>query len=309
MSTDAAKDVPPSKPPLAFVPVILTVLATVLAGLSNAEMTRAMFYRSTAAQAQSKAGDQWNFFQAKRIRGTVLDVAADPDGDAEPLDAARITEVVRAAGGTPAARALADFLQSDRGQLAVTAVTGAFAPPRALATPPATIAAMLDAIRQRKTEVQTKTLAAKIDTNAVHELIRDAEEAADAFDRDAEAAIKAGRELTRLWAEAAKADDVLKAVSLRRAERAATAKRYAVEAALNRVTAEYFEVLVRRYGFESERHRRRSGNFFYAMLGAQLGVTVASLALARAERSYLWATAGFAGAAALAFAAFVYFTV
>jgi hypothetical protein len=54
---------------LTSTPVVLTVVATLLAGLSSSEMTRAQYHRSLAAQNQSKAGDQWNFFQAKRIRG------------------------------------------------------------------------------------------------------------------------------------------------------------------------------------------------------------------------------------------------
>src|SRR5437899_528032 len=62
---------------LAAVPVALTVLATILAGLSSSEMTRSMYYRSLAAQHQSKAGSQWAFFQAKKIRGTTLDATVD----------------------------------------------------------------------------------------------------------------------------------------------------------------------------------------------------------------------------------------
>ena len=34
-------------------------------------MTRAQYDRSMAAQQQSKAGDQWSFFQAKRLRGSM----------------------------------------------------------------------------------------------------------------------------------------------------------------------------------------------------------------------------------------------
>jgi hypothetical protein len=49
-------------------PVMMAVLATMLAGLTSSEMTRAQYDRSLAAQQQSKAGDQWNFFQAKRLR-------------------------------------------------------------------------------------------------------------------------------------------------------------------------------------------------------------------------------------------------
>jgi len=49
-------------------PVILTVIATVLAGISSSEMTRAQYERSLAAQNQGKASDQWGQFQAHRMR-------------------------------------------------------------------------------------------------------------------------------------------------------------------------------------------------------------------------------------------------
>ena len=55
----------------------LTVLATALASFSNKEMTKAQYFRATAAQNQSKVGDQWSFFQAKRVRTTVQQQRAD----------------------------------------------------------------------------------------------------------------------------------------------------------------------------------------------------------------------------------------
>src|SRR6185369_16204727 len=54
---------------LTTTPVIMTIVATLLAGLASSEMTRAQYDRSLAAQQQSKAGDQWSYFQAKRLRG------------------------------------------------------------------------------------------------------------------------------------------------------------------------------------------------------------------------------------------------
>ena len=54
---------------LAATPVIMTVIATLLAGLASSEMTRAQYDRSLAAQQQNKASDEWGFFQAKRLRG------------------------------------------------------------------------------------------------------------------------------------------------------------------------------------------------------------------------------------------------
>lgn len=54
---------------LGATPVIMTVIATLLAGLASSEMTKAQYERAHAAQLQSRAGDQWAFFQAKRLRG------------------------------------------------------------------------------------------------------------------------------------------------------------------------------------------------------------------------------------------------
>jgi Domain of unknown function (DUF4337) len=82
--TSRPTETPPADKPKSFwervvtlTPVVMTLVATVLAGLSSSEMTRAQFYRATAAQYQSKAGDQWAFFQAKKIRGTELELTVD----------------------------------------------------------------------------------------------------------------------------------------------------------------------------------------------------------------------------------------
>src|SRR5580658_1502184 len=53
---------------LASTPVVMAVIATMLAGLASSEMTRAQYDRSLGAQLQSKAGDQWSYFQAKKLR-------------------------------------------------------------------------------------------------------------------------------------------------------------------------------------------------------------------------------------------------
>ena len=62
---------------LAATPVVMAVIATLLAGLASSEMTRAQYDRALAAQQQSKVGDQWSFFQAKRLRGALQRNALD----------------------------------------------------------------------------------------------------------------------------------------------------------------------------------------------------------------------------------------
>jgi hypothetical protein len=82
---------------LASTPIVLTVVATTLAGLSSSEMTQAQYHRSLASQHQSKVGDQWGFFQAKRIRGSGkenLVVQLRKDADTEPVTAEFIKSVV-----------------------------------------------------------------------------------------------------------------------------------------------------------------------------------------------------------------------
>ena len=65
MSTNAA-DKPAEKRGLAAIPVALTVLATIFAGLSSSEMTRSMYFRSLAAQQQAKAASQWGFLPSEK---------------------------------------------------------------------------------------------------------------------------------------------------------------------------------------------------------------------------------------------------
>src|SRR5713101_7354489 len=94
MSADANTEPKPTKRAWEVVftstPVVLTVLATILAGLSNSEMTQAQYHRSLAAQYQSKVGDQWAFFQAKKIRSSNLESTAEQLHATGRIDAAQI---------------------------------------------------------------------------------------------------------------------------------------------------------------------------------------------------------------------------
>lgn len=97
---------------LGATPVIMTVVATLLAGLASSEMTKAQYERAYGAQLQSQAGDQWAFFQAKRLRGEMqrntLDIisaqagaevaatASAPPPPAAPAVAAEVSAVLKA---------------------------------------------------------------------------------------------------------------------------------------------------------------------------------------------------------------------
>lgn len=86
-------------------------------------------------------------------------------------------------------------------------------------------------------------------------------------------------------------------------------RRYRAESSLNFWVGYLYEVRVAVSTAESDRHRHRSENFFYAMLAAQLGAVVSSLALARKHKSALWLLAGLAGLVAVSFGGYVYLTI
>jgi hypothetical protein len=56
-----------------------------------------------------------------------------------------------------------------------------------------------------------------------------------------------------------------------------------------------YEIQVRQSSAESDRHRVRSKQFFYGMLCAQAGVTIATLAIAVRRQSLMWGLASAAG--------------
>jgi hypothetical protein len=85
-----------------------------------------------------------------------------------------------------------------------------------------------------------------------------------------------------------------------------TAARYEVEARLNQDIAYLLETQVRRSNLSADRHRRRSQRFFFGMLAAQLGVIIATVAIAARRRNLLWSLASAAGLVAIAFAGYVY---
>src|SRR3974377_2127878 len=105
---------------LAATPVVMAVIATMLAGLASSEMTRAQYDRALAAQQQSKAGDQWSFFQAKRLRGAYQRNTADlvqSITEIHSVDAASLKAFASQASGDSKAKSdLMALLDSPGGQ-------------------------------------------------------------------------------------------------------------------------------------------------------------------------------------------------
>ena len=257
---------------LSATPVIMTVVATMLAGLASSEMTHAQYSRSLAAQQQSKTGDQWEFFQAKRLRSALQNNTLDVlQGTTElhALDAATLASFTPpAAPGQP---------QLDGG-----------------------VQAALDAAAAGRPDADLAALVAKINDQALEEALRKAKERADAFD----AAIRpANKVVEQLESESAGRPNHRDVVAARLRY---MAQRYDTESRLNQAIANLYELQVRKSNFDAERHERRSQRFFFGMLAAQAAVIISTFAIAAKKRNVLWSVAAVAGLAAVGFAIYVY---
>ncbi len=289
---DALKsDVPATKwgKILTATPVIMTVVATALAGLASSEMTRAQYSRSSAAQRQSKAGDQWGFFQAKRLRSSLQRSTFDllrSTVDVHPLDAAALEK----SGAEP--KTLAALQQ---GLLPEIGPAPAVDPD---------VKAALEAIESSKTEAEITPLIARVKDKAVDEALRDSKERTQAFD----AALKPiNQTIERLESQSTGTPQTSRDFIAARLRY--TAARYDAEARLNQVIANLYELQVRKSNLDAERHHKRSQRFFYGMLAAQAAVIISTFSLAAQKRSLLWSLAAAAGAAAVSFAIYVYLFV
>jgi hypothetical protein len=389
---------------LSSTPVILTVVATILAGLSSSEMTQAQYHRALAAQNQSKASDQWTFFQFKRTRGQEMKMALDglpalsatdrldpatlrasveqfakdlqnvgtnvegltallgpvkeslgPAGDKFRLTLNKLSQVV----GVQIKEAQT-LVSGVNQRLTQAGVEDAF---QYLATdklPPAKLSLLqepriqeaLKAIDTRQSEAETAPLIGKIDEATLNCEISLAEGNAAAVEKankpvsgvleDLEKLI--GQETRLAWdlsrsmrrleaaldslpaaaavaplrasaakalrsAAAAKSNVLELNTDFKAAQYDYTVRRYESEARQNQKAAVLYEVQIRKASVNSESHRQRSKHFFYGMLVAQAGVTIASFSLAVKHKSVLWTLATLAGISAVAFSSYVYLYV
>jgi len=366
---------PPFERVITITPVLLTLIATVLAGLSSSEMIQAQYHRSLAAQEQSKAGDQWAFFQSKRIRGTIVEQSAGRAAMPMPIDIGRLKSLAEDMNGALAATSSRMTLatkgpaqvaeekwKTALARIASASTTGTAAllvlnKPEVQAAisylgtdrlpmiespgpPSATVQAALNAgahegdsevvsmqsddlqsaidaaagnekrfseaakqVDQRLAEVDRALAPFQVAARQLHQTLEHARLAEERLPKSADnstAIADLDREDRRLQLDLSELEDY-------RAARADyTVRRNAREAELNQRLAQLYELQVAKSSLESEHHRRRSKNFFYGMLAAQAGVALASFSLAARKKEGLWALAGVAGLAAVAFSFYVY---
>jgi hypothetical protein len=295
---------------LAATPVAMAVVSTMLAGLASSEMTRAQYDRSLGAQQQSKAGDQWSFFQAKRLRGAFQRNTAEllqAVSEVHPLDMAGLRGW--AEKNQPK---LAVLLETRPVQDAVDFLQRGEVPPIPPATAPAPgLMAALDGLEDSVPEPEMAARLASIDTLAVDAALRAARDRARAFEEATnpinQAIDQIGAQMPGTGAGGVAGPSVPRDFTVARLRY--TAARYEVEARLNQAIASIHELQVRKSNATAERHRSRSQRFFLGMLGAQLGVIVATFAMAARNRNLLWSLAAGAGLLAVAFAFYVYLFV
>jgi hypothetical protein len=286
---DLKKDLPQNKwgKILGATPIVMTVIATMLAGLASSEMTKAQYDRSAAAQLQSKAGDQWSYYQAKKLRSAVahntLDLLA-ATSDVTPL----------AADALPGADAATlDALVNNKVPTATPAKLDE------------SVNAALAAVENSQPETEITVMLTKIKDVTLAESLMAAKEAANAFDQATKSINKTSDKLDETLMAGDK--NVFRSFSAARLRYTAT--RYDAEAKLNSVIGGVLELQVRKGNISAEHHHKRSAKFFYGMLAAQMAVIISTFSIAARQKSFLWSIAAAAGMAAVSFAAYVYFYV
>ncbi len=270
---------------LSATPVVMAVVATMLAGLSTSEMTRAQYARSLAAQRQSKAGDQWSFFQAKRLRGALQRNTIDllqANAEVRPLDPAALPATT---------------------DTALTWLARGETPP----VPPGPpldphIEQAIAAVASLQPETAIARLLAKVPDQMLDDALRAARDRAQAYE---ELTAPVNQAIERLENSLPGGDAALRrdfiAARLRY-----TAQRDDREARLNQAIAHLYELQVHKSNILADRHHQRSRWFFLGMLAAQAGVIISTFAMAARQRNLLWTIAAVAGLIAVAFAIYVY---
>jgi len=255
-------------------PVVMTVIATLLAGLASSEMTRAQYDRALGAQLQSKAGDQWGYFQAKKLRGAMQQNSLElltATTDIRPIENPALEKVP-----TPADLSLDSKVE-----------------------------AALQAIEKEKPETEIASLLKSVDDQSLAAALQAAKNNALAFD----AALAPANQALDQLEKSLPAGDKAAARDLTAARMRFNAARYDTEARVNQSIANLYELQVRKANISAERHHKRSGRFFFGMLAAQAAVIVSTFAIAAQKRSFLWTLAAVAGLAAVIFAIYVYLRV
>ena len=316
MKVEIPKDLKAEIPPTAFgrilsaTPVVMAVVATMLAGLSSSEMTRAQYDRSLAAQRQSKAGDQWSFFQAKRLRGAFQRNTAEllqSVSEVHAFDPATLKQWAEGKADWPT------VLNSPTAQEALGYLQRGEVPrPTGGPSPDPILQAALDGLETLKPDVEMAKLLAPVSDHDLETALRAARDQTESLDKATQPVNQAIDQMDSILSKqpagsggtSGGGSSIIRDFTGARLRY--TAARYELEARLNQGIANLYELQVRKSNISADRHYARSQKFFFGMLGAQLGVIVSTFAMAARNRNLLWSFAAAVGLLAIAFAVYVY---
>lgn len=278
--------------------VAMTALAASFGSMAAAQLQQAMYWKSQAAQDQSKSANQWSLFGFKRSRALAMENAA---GSARS-DAGYLVLQFPDDGGEAA-----KWLNGDgpgRVELPKSANEN--------------LVKLIEGIRARKPESELLALASAIPVADINKAIDDAERFVhETTEVKWDPVVKAAKKLAQKETDAARRtspDQPLDAVKKARADAAQAHvfamedRRYRGEGHLNNELGYLYETRVKFSTAESDSHRKKSELLGYAMLVAQIGAVAASLALAR-KGGLMWIFVAVIGIAALGFGGYAFLPI
>jgi hypothetical protein len=297
--TDPKPEEPKPEEPKSFLdklgaalPIALTALATVFASMSNGALQEAMYWKSQAAQDQSKSTNQWTLAGFKRDRALIMQATA-----AQMRATCGYAEPFFLSPSAPEAVKARAWL-TERGD------KGGPPPVKLPDIDDAAIKQLREALEQREPETELLKKARKVDMAKINKAIDDAEKFNEQTDKEWDPVLKAAAVLARAQPVIKDGDpDAAKKAARATASQAAgfdlEERRYRAESRLNQGLGFLYDVRVKVSTAESEKHRKKSDYLSYAMLVAQIGAVASSLALARKQKSTLWLFAAMVGVVAI----------
>jgi hypothetical protein len=278
------------------VAVGLTALAAVFGSMSAGQLQQAMYWKSQAAQDQSKSANQWGLFGFKRSRALEMEAAAQRS---------------RSASGYLWTQFLAGDDQPELNREAAKWLNGYGPPKTELPAASADVTLLVQAIKDRRPEGELLALAKKIPLVELSKTIDDGEKFVHhTTEEEWDKVVKTAKDMAKKViqeAERKRPEDKIDQAKRDTADAAQSLafamedRRYRGEGALNNSLGYLYEARVYWSSAESNKYRKKSELLSYAMLVAQIGAVAASLALSRKKSGSLWLVAATIGLVSVGF--------
>lgn len=278
----------------AALPVALTALAAMFGSMSNGALQEAMYWKSQAAQDQSKSASQWAHAGSKRDRALIMQAAAAQLRAGAGYAQARFDTHPKGADGPDAQKGLA-WLR-EKGE------KGGPPPVKLPEIEDERIKELRDAIERREPERDLLKKAGRVDIAKINATIDAAEKYYEQIERDwAPVGDRASAWVGAQLEVGPDAPDAVKkgVAAAQAAGFELEQRRYRAESRLNQGIGFLYDIHTKVSAAESDKYRRKSEYLSVAMLVAQIGAVASSLALARKHKSALWLFAALIGLVAV----------